>query len=137
MIWWAGDADAPGRVVMTDLPANGVPFKRGRRRMWIETLCRAWQSSGLHLDQTASAAADRVHRLLIGLSMADVLFLSLGRWVVKRSYRRLIEDGEPRAWHSSLFQRGVGWMIFGSVMGALCPLAGRYIPNSVSQSDTR
>ncbi len=112
IIWWDGDEDEPIRAVMTDLPANGFTFQRGRRRMWIETLFRDWQSSGFHLDQTGLEAPDRFHRLLIILALAYLLFLSVGRWVVKRSYRRLIDDGEPRAWHYSLFQLGVGWMIY-------------------------
>lgn len=112
IIWWEGDEDEPIRAVMTDLPANGFTFQRGRRRMWIETLFRDWQSSGFHLDQTGLEATDRFNRLLIVLAVAYLLFLSVGRWVVKRSYRRLIDDGLARAWHYSLFQLGVGWFIY-------------------------
>ncbi|MDP9313751.1 MAG: transposase [Chloroflexota bacterium] len=112
MIWWDGDEEEPIRAVMTDLPANGITFQRGRRRMWIETLFRDWQSSGFHLDQTGLESAERFHRLLIVLAIAYLLFLSMGRWVVKRSYRRLIDDGASRTWHYSLFQLGVGWMIY-------------------------
>ena len=112
IIWWDGDADEPIRAVMTDLPANGFTFQRGRRRMWIETLFRDWQSSGFHLDQTGLVSPERFDRLLIILALAYLLFLSIGRWVVKRSYRRLVDDGHPRAWHYSLFQLGVGWMIY-------------------------
>ena len=111
MIWWDGDADEPIRAVMTDLPANGMTFQRGRRRMWIETLFRDWQSFGFHLDQTGVVSPERFARLLIVLALAYLLFLSVGRWVVKRSYRRLIDDGRPRAWHYSLFQLGVGWFV--------------------------
>lgn len=112
IIWWDGDDDEPIRAVMTDLPANGFTFQRGRRRMWIETLFRDWQSSGFHLDQTGLVSPERFDRLLIVLALAYLLFLSIGRWVVKRSYRRLIDDGHPRAWHYSLFQLGVGSMIY-------------------------
>lgn len=111
MIWWDGDADEPIRAVMTDLPANGMTFQRGRRRMWIETLFRDWQSFGFHLDQTGVVSPERFARLLIVLALAYLLFLSVGRWVVKRSYRQRIDDGLPRAWHYSLFQLGVGWFV--------------------------
>lgn len=107
---------------MADLPANGVTFKRGRRRMWIETLFRDWQSSGFHLDQTVLESTERFHRLLIVLTITYLLFLSVGRWVVKRSYRRLIDDGVPRAWHYSLFQIGVGWMIYCQSNGYTAPV---------------
>jgi hypothetical protein len=122
IIWWDGDAEEPIRAVMTDLPANGIPFRRGRRRMWIETLFRDWQSSGFHLDQTGLVSPDRFNRLLIVLALADLLFLSVGRWVVKRSYRRLIDDGLPRAWHYSLFQLGVGWLIYCQSNGYSMPV---------------
>jgi hypothetical protein len=121
IMWWDGDTDEPVRAVMTDLPANGFTFQRGRRRMWIETLFRDWQSSGFHLDQTGLVSHDRFDRLLIVLALAYLLFLSVGRWVVKRSYRRLIDDGVPRAWHYSLFQLGVGWLIY-------CQSNGHSIP---------
>ncbi len=90
--------------------------------MWIETLFRDWQSSGFHLDQTGVEAADRFHRLLIVLALAYLLFLSVGRWVVKRSYRRLIDDGHARAWHYSLFQLGIGWMIYCQSNGYSMPV---------------
>ncbi|MDP9314684.1 MAG: transposase [Chloroflexota bacterium] len=122
MIWWDGAEDEPIRAVMTDLPANGFTFQRGQRRMWIETLFRDWQSSGFHLDQTGLESQDRFNRLLIILAVAYLLFLSVGRWVVKRSYRRLIDDGVPRAWHYSLFQLGVGWMIYCQSNGYAMPI---------------
>ncbi|MDP9313257.1 MAG: transposase, partial [Chloroflexota bacterium] len=122
MIWWDGDKDEPIRAVMTDLPANGFTFQRGRRRMWIETLFRDWQSSGFHLDQTGLVSRDRFDRLLVGLALAYLLFLSVGRWVVKRSYRRLIDDGHPRSWHYSLFQLGVGWLIYCQSNGYSMPV---------------
>ena len=52
IIWWDGDGEEGDKVraVMTNLPANEQTWKRGRRRMWIETLFRDWQSGGFHLD---------------------------------------------------------------------------------------
>ena len=80
IMWWDGDEDEPIRAVMPDLPANGFTFQRGRRRMWIETLFRDWQSSGFHLDQTGRVAPERFDRLLISLALAYLLCLSIGRW---------------------------------------------------------
>ena len=42
--------------------------------------------------------------------LAYVWLVSIGRWVVKRGYRRLLDDGTARNWHFSLFQLGVGWL---------------------------
>lgn len=74
--------------------------------MWIATLFRDWHSSGFHLDQTGLVACDCFARLLIVLALAYLRFLSVGRWVVKRSYRRLMDHGPLRAWHYRLFQVG-------------------------------
>ena len=48
-------------------------------------------------------------RLLLVLAIAYLWLVSVGRWVVKRGYRRLIDDGSSQQWHFSLFQLGVGW----------------------------
>lgn len=109
--WWAKDADGEWivRGVMTNLSATWQTYVRGSRRMWIETVFRDWQSGGFHLDRCGITDRDRVARLLLPLAIAYLWLVSLGRWVVKRGYRRLIDDGTARMWHYSLFQLGVGW----------------------------
>ena len=97
-------------AVMTNLPATPRTKQRGRKRMWIETGFRDWQSGGFHLDQTGITDRDRLVRLLIPVLIAYIWLVSIGRWVVKRGYRRLIDHGAGRAWRSSLFQLGVGWV---------------------------
>jgi hypothetical protein len=110
--WWERDDD--GKVVlhavMTNLPATSRTKALGKRRMWIETVFRDWQSGGFHLDETGIDDRERLARLLLVLALAYLWLVSLGRWVVKRSYRRRIDDGSARQWHFSLFQLGVGWM---------------------------
>jgi hypothetical protein len=75
----------------------------------IETVFRDWQSGGFHLDRCGITDRERVARLLLPLAIAYLWLVSLGRWVVKRGYRQLIDDGDARTWHYSLFQLGVGW----------------------------
>jgi hypothetical protein len=110
--WWERDDD--GKVVlhavMTNLPATARTKALGKRRMWIETVFRDWQSGGFHLDQTGIEDRERVARLLIVLAIGYLWLVSIGRWLVKRGYRRLIDDGTARNWHFSLFQLGVGWL---------------------------
>ena len=110
--WWERDDD--GKVVlhavMTNLPAIARTKALGKRRMWIETVFRDWQSGGFHLDQTGIGERGRLARLLIVLALAYVWLVSIGRWVVKRGYRRRLDDGTARNWHFSLFQLGVGWL---------------------------
>ena len=109
--WWAKDAEGEWivRGVMTNLVASWQTYLRGSRRMWIETVFRDWQSGGFHLDRCGITDRDRVARLLLPLAIAYLWLISLGRWVVKKGYRSLIDDGTARSWHYSLFQLGVGW----------------------------
>ncbi len=110
--WWERDDD--GKVVlhalMTNLPPTARTKAYGKRRMWIETVFRDWQSGGFHLDQCGVPDTERLSRLLLIVAIGYVWLVSLGRWVVKRGYRRRIDDGRPRNWHFSLFQLGIGWM---------------------------
>lgn len=109
--WWERDKD--DKVVLhaikTNLPATAHTKAYGRRRMWIETVFRDWQSGGFHLDESGLVDTGRVLRLLLVLAIAYVWLVSVGRWVVKRSYRCQIDDGSKHHWHFSLFQLGVGW----------------------------
>ena len=109
--WWAKDDEGDWivRGVTTNLAASWQTYLRGRRRMWIETVFRDWQSGGFHLDRCGITDRERVARLLLPLAIAYLWLVSLGRWVVKKGYRRLIDDGDARTWHYSLFQLGVGW----------------------------
>lgn len=110
--WWERDDD--GKVVlhavMTNLPATARTKAYGKRRMWIETVFRDWQSGGFHLDRCGLPDTERLTRLLLVLAIGYLWLVSLGRWLVKRGYRRRIDDGTRRNWHFSLFQLGIGWM---------------------------
>jgi hypothetical protein len=112
LAWWDKDDDGKPliRAVMTNLPADGFTYRLGKRRMWIETVFRDWQSGGFHLDKSGLKERERFARLLLLVVIAYIWLLSIGRWVVKKGYRRLIDDGGKRNWHYSLFQLGVGWM---------------------------
>jgi len=111
LAWWAKD-DAGTPIVhgvMTNLPATWQTYRRGSRRMWIETVFRDWQSGGFHLDESGVTDRDRFARLLLPLVIAYLWLVAVGRWVVKRGYRRLVDDGPARSWKYSLFQIGVAW----------------------------
>lgn len=110
--WWERDTDGKLvlHAVMTNLPATPRTKALGKRRMWIETVFRDWQSGGFHLDQSGISARERMARLLLVLAIAYLWLVSIGRWLVKRGYRRRIDDGSAREWHFSLFQLGVGWL---------------------------
>jgi transcriptional regulator of met regulon len=111
LAWW--DKDDEGklivRAVMTNLPASWQTYLRGRRRMWIETVFRDWQSGGFHLDDSGVTDRARFARLLLPLVITYLWLVAVGRWVVKRGYRSLVDDGQARSWKYSLFQIGVAW----------------------------
>ena len=110
--WWSKDDEGKPllRAVMTNLPPTPRTKQRGRKRMWIETGFRDWQSGGFQLDKSGIEDRERMERLLIPVLIASIWLVSVGRWVVKRGYRRLIDHGASRAWRYSLFQLGVGWL---------------------------
>jgi hypothetical protein len=109
--WWDKDknGDPIVRAVMTDRPATWRTKQQGGQRMWIETVFGDWQGRGFRLDQTGITNPKRFERLLILVVLGYLWFVSIGRWVVKRGYRRLIDDGKGKSWTYSLFQLGVGW----------------------------
>ncbi len=86
LAWWdKNDEGKPIlRAVMTNLPATARTYRRGKRRMWIETVFRDWQSAGFHLDRSGVTDRNRFERLLLPLMIAYLWLVSLGRWVVKR-----------------------------------------------------
>ncbi len=55
--WWDRAEAEPVRAVMTDLPANGFPFQRGRRRIWIETLVRDLRLTGCAFPTLSARAS--------------------------------------------------------------------------------
>jgi Transposase DDE domain len=109
--WWAKDADGKWmlRAVMTDLPATWQTYRFGRRRMWIETIFRDWQSQGFDLDACGIIDPDRFSRLLLVIIVAYLWLVAVGRYVVKKGWRAKVDDGPSRTWKYSLFQIARGW----------------------------
>jgi hypothetical protein len=111
LAWW--DKNDRGELicyaVMTNLPATWQTYRVGSRRMWIETLFRDWQSGGFELGKSAISDRERFARLLILVCLVYVWFVSVGRWVVKRGYRALLDAGASDCWQQSLFSLAVAW----------------------------
>jgi Transposase DDE domain len=111
MAWW--DKNDRGELicyaVMTNLKATWQTYRLGSRRMWIETLFRDWQSGGFELGKSAISDRERFARLLILVCLVYVWFVSIGRWLVKRGYRALLDAGASDAWQQSLFSLAVAW----------------------------
>jgi hypothetical protein len=80
LAWWDKDDDGKliVRAVMTNLPATWQTYQRGKRRMWIETVFRDWQSGGFHLDRSGVTDRERFARLLIPLVIAYLWLVAVG-----------------------------------------------------------
>jgi hypothetical protein len=111
LAWW--DKDDEGVLtcyaVMTNLPATWQTYRIGSRRMWIETMFRDWQSGGFDLGKTGITDHDRFSRLIVLVCLVYLWFVSVGRWLVKRGYRSLLDAGVSTAWQQSLFTLAVAW----------------------------
>jgi hypothetical protein len=92
---------------MTNLPATWHTYRWRRRRMWIATVFRDWQRGGFHRDRSGSTDRDRFAQLRLPVVIADLWLIAIGRWVVKRGYRGLGDDGPARSGKYRLFQIGV------------------------------
>ena len=111
LAWW--DKNDRGELicyaVMTNLRATWQTYRVGSRRMWIETLFRDWQSGGFELGTSAISDRERFARLLILVCLVYVWFVSIGRWLVKKGYRALLDAGASDCWQQSLFSLAVAW----------------------------
>ncbi len=109
--WW--DKDDRGVLtcyaVMTNLAASWQTYRIGSRRMWIETMFRDWQSGGFELGKTGITDHDHFDRLILLVCLVYLWFVSVGRWLVKRGYRTLLDAGPSKAWQQSLFTLAVAW----------------------------
>ena len=111
LAWW--DKNDRGELicyaVMTNLKATWQTYRLGSRRMWIETMFRDWQSGGFELGKTGITKHERFDRLIVLVCLVYLWFVSLGRWIVKRGYRALLDAGASDAWQQSLFSLAVAW----------------------------
>lgn len=111
LAWW--DKNDRGELicyaVMTNLPATWQTYRLGSRRMWIETMFRDWQSGGFELGKSGISDRERFARLLILVCLVYVWFVSIGRWLVKKGYRVLLDAGASDCWQQSLFSLAVAW----------------------------
>ena len=123
LAWWAKDDDDKPLVrgIQTNLPATPGTYQIGGRRMSIETVFRDLQSQGFDLDKSAIKSRPRLARLLLPLLIVYLWFISVGRWVVRRGYRHLLDSSSSRDWGFSLFQLGFSWKTHLQALGLPFP----------------
>jgi len=100
---WPLKEDYP-RYVALDQPANRLAWRRGRKRQWIENLFRDWKSYGFGLEDSHLDDLHRMDALLLGMSLADLWLMHLGRWLTISGQRTVLEARHKHDY--SLFRLG-------------------------------
>ncbi len=89
--------------------------------MWIETVFRDWQRQGFDLEASGVIDPERFGRLLIVVCVLYRWLVCVGRYVVKKGWRRRVDRGPARAWRYSLFLIGRAWQHHLASLGRLLP----------------
>jgi hypothetical protein len=100
---WPASEEAP-RYWSLDLPADRFAWRRGRKRFWIEPTFRDWKSYGFDLEATQIDDPDCLAVLVLGMSLAGVWMIHLGRWLTRSGGRHRLEARHKRDY--SLFRLG-------------------------------
>lgn len=107
VLHWAEGEDDPWYLV-SDCCDTTFILRLYRRRMWIEEMYGDMKGHGFDLEATHLTHADRISRLMLGISITFVWFLCLGSWVVKRGLRHLVDRKSRR--DKSYFRLGWDWL---------------------------
>lgn len=92
-------------LLVTDQSACAGRWQQYARRMWIEESFRDEKSQGFQWHRSRINDPRRAERLLIIMTIALLLLISLGAWLIKRGYRRRYDPRRSR--RLSLFQLGL------------------------------
>jgi Transposase DDE domain len=78
------------------------------KRGWCEQSFRDEKSGGFRWDQSHVTDPDRLAKLIVVMTLANLLSLSTGTWLLKSGRRRALD---PHAFRRlSLFQLGIRWL---------------------------
>lgn len=95
------------------------------KRSWCEQSFRDEKSSGFRWDQSLLTDPSRLMKLIVVMTLANLLALSSGTWLVKSGRRRDLDPHRCR--RLSLFQLGLRWLSHLLVLTQECPLPP-YLP---------
>lgn len=116
---WKHQQDAP-RYFICDQPTNCQSWRRGRKRFWIEPFFRDYKRYGFDLESSRITDNARLERLLLGMAVASLWLIHLGRWV-NQSHRRdwLVADHQN---DYSLFRLGRDYAVRSQIEGWELPI---------------
>jgi hypothetical protein len=118
---WPATPGAERRYFVLDQPADRHAWRRGRKRFWIEPCVRDWKSYGFDLERTRLTERPRLERLLLGMAIATLWLLAIGRWVTRTGRRGLLTPVHKR--DDSLFRLGRDYARRSRVMGWPLPVS--------------
>jgi hypothetical protein len=95
-------------LLLSDLPASFARCRNYCKRNWCEQTHRDDKSHGFNWQQSRVRNPAHAHRLLLAIALATLLAISLGTWVLKRGWRRVLESTRER--RLSIFQLGLRWL---------------------------
>lgn len=107
VLHWAKGEDEPW-YLLSSRAGEKVIIRLYKVRMWIEEMYGDMKGHGFDLEATHLADADRISRLVLGVCIAFLWFISVGSWVVKRGLRHFIDRKDRR--DKSYFRLGWDWL---------------------------
>ena len=107
ILHWESGEDQPW-YLLSDRAGCRDLIRLYQKRMWIEEMYGDMKGHGFDLEATHLEDADRISRLVLGVCITFVWFISLGSWVVKRGFRHFIDRKDRR--DKSYFRLGWDWL---------------------------
>jgi hypothetical protein len=107
VVHWAKGEDEPW-ILVSDYTDTTQIVRIYRKRMWIEEMYGDMKGHGFDLESTHLRDTKRIERLMLGVCIAFVWLITLGSWVVKNSFRHLIDVKSRR--DKSYFRLGWDWI---------------------------
>jgi hypothetical protein len=106
ILHWDANEDEPWYLV-SDQAGRRRILRMYEKRMWIEEMFGDEKEKGFNLEATHLRDKARLNRLVMGVCIAFVYFITLGSWLVKRGFRPLIDKKHRR--DKSYFRLGMDW----------------------------
>lgn len=106
VLHWDADEDEPWYLISDQAGPRRI-IRLYEKRMWIEEMFGDEKGHGFDLEATHLRDSARLDRLVLGVCIAFVYFITLGSWVVKRGFRHLIDKKSRR--DKSYFRLGMDW----------------------------
>ena len=107
ILHWEKGEDEPWYLVSDQVGQRRL-IRLYKVRMWTEEMYGDMKGHGFDLEATHLDDPERISRLVLGVCIAFVWFITLGSWVVKRGLRHFVDHKSRR--DKSYFRIGWDWI---------------------------